>query len=225
MPEDTNEPLDERRNTQLTDVARASYHVPPPTPRDEMWGAIERASSQAPLEVAAGSRSRPIRRSVTPAWWGAMAAGVVLAAGIAIGRWSSTVTQPDGLVVVNVVERQPGSDSASTMYQATAQRHLAQSEVLLTEYRARAREGRTADVALWARDLLGTTRLLMDSPAAEDIRMRTMLEDLELILAQIVQASASQQKGTDYVERALEERALLEKLRTAIPAGATWSGS
>ena len=214
MHDEMNEPRDERADNNLIEMARATYHAPPPTPRDEMWAAIERASAV-----------RPIRRSVTPAWWGAMAAGIVLAAGIAIGRWSADVDDRKTVNIVNIAPAAVASDSVSAMYQATAQRHLAQSEVLLTEYRARAREGKSPDVSVWARDLLGTTRLLMDSPAGSDARMRTMLEDLELILAQIVQASASQDKGTDYVERALEERALLEKLRTAVPAGATWSGS
>jgi hypothetical protein len=154
-----------------------------------------------------------------------MAAGIVLAAGIAIGRWSTGVTERPQLTVVNVESAAVNADSVPATYRVTARRHLAQSEVLLTEYRARAREGKTADVEVWARDLLGTTRLLMDSPAAKDARMKTMLEDLELILAQIVQANANQDIGTDYVERALEERALLEKLRSAVPAGATWSGS
>ena len=214
MHDDMNDPLDERTDNRLSDLARATYHAPPETPREDMWMAIERATTV-----------RPIRRTVTPAWWGAMAAGIVLAAGIAIGRWSAG---REGGTVTNiavVTSPAPSTDSVSAMYEATAQRHLAQSEVLLTEYRARAREGRTPDVAVWARDLLGTTRLLMDSPAASDARMRNMLEDLELILAQIVQAGASQDKNTDFVERALEERALLEKLRTAVPAGATWSGS
>ena len=214
MHDDVNDPLEERNSRNLIDAARASYHVPPATPREDMWASIERATSV-----------RPIRRTVTPAWWGAMAAGIVLAAGIAIGRWSTGVGERERLTIVNVNPPAAVVDSVPTTYRATAQRHLAQSEVLLTEYRARAREGKTADVSLWARDLLGTTRLLMDSPAANDARMKTMLEDLELILAQIVQAGASHEKGTGDVERALEERALLEKLRTAVPAGATWSGS
>lgn len=215
MHDDVNEPLDERRNNSLIDVARATYHVPPATPREEMWAAIER-----------GSAVRPIRRTVTPAWWGAMAAGIVLAAGIAIGRWSTDLGDRGTTTMATAPSPALRStDSVSAIYHATAQRHLAQSEVLLTEYRARAREGNAPDVTEWARDLLGTTRLLMDSPVGSEARMRTMLEDLELILAQIVQASASREKGTDFVERALEESALLEKLRTAVPAGATWSGS
>jgi hypothetical protein len=214
MHDEMNEPLDERNDNRVIDAVRATYHVPPATPRDEMWSAIERATSV-----------RPIRRSVTPAWWGAMAAGIVLAAGIAIGRWSAGGDRGTVTNIAVITAPAKRTDSVSAMYEATAQRHFAQSEVLLTEYRARAREGKSPDVTVWARDLLGTTRLLMDSPAATDARMRTMLEDLELILAQIVQAGASREKSTDFVERALEERALLEKLRTAVPAGATWSGS
>ena len=41
-----------------------------------------------------------------------------------------------------------------------------------------------------ARSLLGTNRLLLDSPVATDPRMRQLLEDLELVLAQIAQLSA-----------------------------------
>ena len=219
MHDDLNEPLEERRSSNIIDAARASYHVPPPTPRDAMWAEIERATSV-----------RPIRRSVTPAWWGAMAAGVVLAAGIAIGRWSSELelptTTPSKVAATAGKPRVTTQDTVSALYQLAAVQHLTQTEVFLTEFRGRAgTEASNARLDPWARDLLATTRLMMDSPVGDDARLRSLLEDLELVLAQIVQHSATGRAGDrDMIERTLEQRAVLGKIRTTIPSGAISAG-
>ena len=71
-----------------------------------------------------------------------------------------------------------------------------------------------------ARDLLTTTRLLLDSPAADDPRMRALLEDLELVLAQISQLEAGRDsRNADLITQDMDQRSVLPKLRSAIPAG------
>jgi hypothetical protein len=111
------------------------------------------------------------------------------------------------------------------LYHAAALQTLVQAEALLTAYRST--DGAVRDpqaiqqAARWARDVLSSTRLLMDSPAARDPRMRVLFSDLELVLAQIVQLSGAPLEASerDLIERALRDRDLLPRLRSAVPAG------
>ncbi|PYO76359.1 MAG: hypothetical protein DMD67_08800, partial [Gemmatimonadetes bacterium] len=71
-----------------------------------------------------------------------------------------------------------------------------------------------------ARDLLATTRLMLDSPAAKDVRLRGLLEDLECLLAQIAQLPAgADREDVQLISQGLEQRSVLLRLRTASPAG------
>ncbi|HVE77832.1 MAG TPA: hypothetical protein VNA89_03170, partial [Gemmatimonadaceae bacterium] len=106
---------------------------------------------------------------------------------------------------------------------AAAARHLAEVEVLLTAFRADARAGAVdRDVAEWARDLLGTTRLLIDSPAGDDARLRRLLGDLELVLAQIARlpARSAPDDEVQIIDEAVRQRDVIARVRSALPAGA-----
>ena len=127
--------------------------------------------------------------------------------------------------------RAPLGATAQTLYHAAAIQTLAQAEALLTSYR-RADEVPGAhdqesmlQAARWARDVLSSTRLLLDSPASRDPQLRALLADLELVLAQIVQLSGTplQAGERELIERAMRDRDLLPRLRSAVPAGATTS--
>jgi hypothetical protein len=101
---------------------------------------------------------------------------------------------------------------------------LAQAEALLTTYRhaENVRDPQAMQqAARWARDVLSSTRLLIDSPAGNDPQMRTLFTDLELILAQIVQLSGTplQARERELIDRAMRDRDLLPRLRSAVPAG------
>jgi hypothetical protein len=117
--------------------------------------------------------------------------------------------------------------SSPSAHQFALQQHLAHSEALLVAFRAEMREGRMdADLSRWARDLLSSTRLLLDSPAGGDPRRRRMLEDLELVLVQIVHlAPDAPAEERDDVGRAIEQGDVLTRLRTTVPAGAVSSGT
>jgi hypothetical protein len=120
-------------------------------------------------------------------------------------------------------------DPARTLYHAAAVQTLVQAEALLTTYRRADDASRdTASIrqaARWARDVLSSTRLLLDSPAARDAQLRSLLTDLELVLAQIVQLSGAplQAGERELIERAMRDRDLLLRLRSAVPAGAATS--
>ncbi len=132
------------------------------------------------------------------------------------------------------VSRSPGAVAApatngrasASVYRFAAAQTLGQAELLLTSFRAETRARGTVDpqVAEWAGDVLASTRLLLDSPAGRDPKTRALLEDVELVLAQIVQLRA-EPAGTargdaDLIDHALQQRDLLPRLRTAMPAGA-----
>ena len=127
--------------------------------------------------------------------------------------------------------RAPLGATAQTLYHAAAIQTLAQAEALLTSYRradevsgARDQES-MLQAARWARDVLSSTRLLLDSPASRDPQLRALLADLELVLAQIVQLSGTplQAGERELIERAMRDRDLLPRLRSAVPAGTTTS--
>ena len=68
-----------------------------------------------------------------------------------------------------------------------------------------------------ALELLTTTRLLLDSPAATDGRFRELLEDLELVLAQVASLRPARAQGEiELITDALEERDMVPRIRSAV---------
>ena len=136
-------------------------------------------------------------------------------------------TSPSRATTEFPAPRAPLGASTRTLYHAAAVQTLVQAEALLTTYR-RADEVAGAhdqesmlQAARWARDVLSSTRLLLDSPASRDPQLRALLADLELVLAQIVQLSGTplQAGERELIERAMHDRDLLPRLRSAVPAG------
>ena len=114
--------------------------------------------------------------------------------------------------------------TVQTFYRTAALQTLAQAEALLIAYRGAENVRDPAamqQAARWARDVLSSTRLLLDSPAGRDPQMRTLFTDLELILAQIVQISGMplQARERELIEDAMRDRDLLPRIRSAVPAG------
>jgi hypothetical protein len=110
----------------------------------------------------------------------------------------------------------------SSAYQLTTVQHLSEAEALLTSFRTRSPSDQQMDAQLgvWARQLLSNTRLLLDSPVANDPQRRPLLEDLELVLVQIVQLSpGSTPQDRELIEKTLQQDHVMTRLRTAIPAG------
>jgi hypothetical protein len=121
----------------------------------------------------------------------------------------------------------PSTTAPSSAYQLTAVRHLSEAEALLTSFRARSTADQQMDAQLgaWARQLLSNTRLLLDSPVANDPQRRPLLEDLELVLVQIVQLSpGSAPQDRELIEKTLQQDHVMTRLRTAIPAGSQRGG-
>ncbi|HKO14857.1 MAG TPA: hypothetical protein VJU87_01405 [Gemmatimonadaceae bacterium] len=123
---------------------------------------------------------------------------------------------------------EPGH-APNTAYRLAVAEHLVGTEAMLTSFRAEARAGRVdAQLTAWARDLLGTTRLLRASAAAQDPTMRRLLDDLELVLVQIAQYSNTEPhhaQELDLIEQTIERRGVISKLRTTIPGGPQPAGT
>ena len=111
-------------------------------------------------------------------------------------------------------------NDANGAFRMVAAQHLTQAEMFLTLFRASVRSGRTEAIGgQTARQLLASNRLLLDSPASNDLRTRRLLEDLELVLAQITQLPADG-AGADarLITDGMEAGDVLPRLRTAVPA-------
>ena len=118
-----------------------------------------------------------------------------------------------------LLQRDAATD-ATLPYRMAAVQHLATTEALLVSLRSDVREGRTdTTIAVWAGDLLGTTRMLIDSPAGRDPQLKQLLEDLELVLAQISRLPGAHGQAADLglIDDAVRRREIMTRLRALSP--------
>ncbi|HEX9705904.1 MAG TPA: hypothetical protein VGA20_11710 [Gemmatimonadales bacterium] len=198
--------MDDRFDGHLRDAAR-DYHRPPETPREEMWARIAAERERRRTEEAV---------IVLRPWlkWG-LGIAALLAVGIGLGRWTAP-----GVPLAPIAVADSAPDEVA--YRVAATQYLSRAETFLTEFRADVGQGQVDErFTRQAGDLLSTMRLMLDSPAARDPLVRSLLEDLELVLVQIalLRADPSDRAELDFITRGMEQRGVLTKLRTAIPAG------
>ena len=199
--------MTEERLNELLDDARRTWPLPPEPDYQAMWGRIEQESF--------GAR-RPQAGARTPTWRTfSLGLAAALMLGVGLGRFTNNQAAP-----VPTVAAQPAStDSAtpaSNAYDKVASELLGRTVVLLTALPGEARNSSGARFSNQATELLTSTRLLLDSPAASDARFKDLLEDLELVLAQIamLQSGRSRQE-IDLITDALEERDVVPRIRSA----------
>jgi hypothetical protein len=191
-----------------------------------MWQRIVAQRAEKTAEAKGPGPDRVIRlrprRRLRPLRWAAGIAAL-LALGIGLGRLS--VRQQPGAepgVVATTAPEVPAAPRVSaTAYRVATTEHLSQSEAFLTLFRASVRgRGNEHLASATARQLLATNRLLLDSPAASDARTRLLLQDLELVLAEIAQLSPQpRSRDLQLITEGLEQGSVLSRLRTAVPAG------
>ncbi len=204
------DPLDETIR-----AAAREYHRPPDPPREAMWQAVAR-------ERRLDRARRPAPRRWLP-WAGAAAAAALVAIGVGIGRLSRSGESPPAPAVIAAGPSTAGPRVNETAYRLATTDHLERSEAFLTLFRASVRTGSQERLAsATARELLATNRLLLDSPAAQGRRTRLLLEDLELVLAEIAQLRPDATAGDrELIREGLERGGMMSRLRTAVPAGTT----
>jgi hypothetical protein len=204
--------FDDRIDDLLNDSAR-DYNEPPETPREVMWAKIAAARETERTEKAAARPS--VRRFYWP-----VGIAAILAIGIGLGRLS--VDRPQTPAAPKVASSEAPRVSAAAYHLATTE-HLGQAEAFLTLFRSSVRRGGNEQLAsATARQLLATNRLLLDSPAASEARTKLLLQDLELVLAEIAQlAPQPKSRDLDLITEGLEQGGVLSRLRTAVPSGAS----
>ena len=204
----------ERRLTELRD----HWRVADQPPLDRMWERIEAEAFRT------SPRRFPTRwaRTFLP-----LAATLILGFGIGqlvprtIGGApaSSEIAQGPldrGVPVVNV-------SSEAEPFVGLATDYLERVTALLVTLAAESRDGKSLEYsATQARDLLATTRLLMDSPQPVKPHLRGLLEDLELVLAQIARLPAKPDAPDVYlIDQALDQRDVLPRLRVFLAENTT----
>jgi hypothetical protein len=197
---------DEKLDERIRAMAR-QIHEPPQAPREAMWAAIQ-AKRDAAKVVPIHTRRNPRRM----AWIAALAASLLL--GIAVDRlWM----KPPAVTPVTA------STEPNAALQVTTTQYLSRVENFLTGFRTTDTDSTFEGQA---RDLLSSTRLLLDNPGIHDARIRGLLQDLELILVQIVQSTASDRPSErQLITDGLLQRRVLPRLRSEIPAGQSHIGA
>ena len=205
---------DERLDELLND-ARATYRVPPEVPVEEMWASIDAALDGNSARSAGGLGGT--RRGTSWSLVG-YAAAATFVLGLGLGRFTS----PAGTSAA-VTEQAPAARPIATvgepLTRATSD-YLGEAEALIQSVQ-RGSGGGNGTYASEAATLLMTTRLLLDSPAASDARLRDLLEDLELALVQIAALRGAQNperrtEELNFIRHALTEREIVPRLRTAV---------
>lgn len=208
MPDDT-------KFEQFLEREVKDYNSPVTPPADAIWSAIERdvADAIAPTRV---HRLTPRRT------WLAVAVGIAatLIIGIGVGRWSAGSDVQRVATVAPAVPVPDDSVRTAAHAEASTLEHLAETEIFLTAVRADLRAGRTdEELAERSRELLARTRLLLGastdrSPATEDL-----LEDLELLLAEISALPKSRPSmDLRLLNETMRQGDILPRIRTTLPA-------
>jgi hypothetical protein len=207
---------DEELDTLLRD-ARRSYHAPPEPPLDAMWSQIERTHFGSPLSLAG---ARPVR--MLSFRLASMAAAAALVMGVGMGWLAASGTgnrEPRAVAVTaDTVPASRFPVSGSQPVVATTSKYLGETAALLIALDDEGRDGRPdRQFVAQAGELLSTTRLLLDSQAASNPELRNLLEDLELVLAQIARLPARRDRGEiDLITKALEQRDVVPRLRSVV---------
>jgi hypothetical protein len=198
--------MDDQQLDQLLNDARNSYRVPPEPGVEALWQRIDAEAFAAPVATRRGSEWRIA--------WRLAAASLVF--GVLAGRWSAGVrpsitiqaTTPDVALAL----------PAARPYQRTTEALLGQTAVLLAALATdRASASLTANVNDQAMQLLGTTRLLLDSPAAADPQMHALLLDLEITLAQVARLQPARgNTQLTLINEAVAERDIVPRIRSAV---------
>jgi hypothetical protein len=194
----------ERRLVELRD----HWRVAGDPPLDQMWERVE-AEALAPGRRGLGG---PWIRHLLH-----LAAMLVLGFGIGQltphvvgGRPGKAVTAPMG---PGIAARSVSSQSVPFVGVATD--YLERVTALLVTLASQSRDGKSLEYsATQARDLLATTRLLMDTPQRLDPHLQGLLEDLELVLAQIARLPSRPDAPDVYlIDQALNQRDVIPRLR------------
>ena len=198
----------EDRLDELLDDARRTWPMPPEPDYQAMWGRIER-------EAFSGVRATESR---TPSWRVfSIGIAATLMVGVGLGRLSMKQAAPSESVPTLAAVTTDTTPTRASEYDRAASELLGRTVVLLTSLPDDARSAGAERFSNNAIELLTSTRLLLDSPAASDARFKDLLEDRELVLAQIAMLQSGRtRQEIDLITDALEEREVVPRIRSAV---------
>ena len=196
--------MNDHQLDELIDGVASRFRVPPSAPLDEIWDRIsERRRLDAP------SRGGP--RAAT--WWRLTGLAAAIAISFTLGRASvkGAAVTPDAPAPGRAVaaREQPVAAAATQL--------LGETVVLLNALPdERAQPAPDDRFAKQAGELLVTTRLLIDSRVAErDASLKTLLQDLELVLAQLARLRNGQSRAElDIITDALQQQDIVPRIRS-----------
>ena len=187
-----------------------SFNAPPRPPFDEMWSVIEDAHFDAP-------QAKPASRGsfVSTPWLAAATLLVGIGIGAMIPRAKNSATTGSTAQAAAT----PDTSAVADAYRDQTNHYLGQAAALLISLPAKnASKQADSTFSNKAADLLVTTRLLIDSPAAsQDPKLRSLLEDLELVLVQIARLRDDRSRGDlDLIHQAVEQGDVLSRLNSVV---------
>jgi hypothetical protein len=214
--------MDDRDLTEdIKNMANEHLEVPE-VPRDRMWERID---------ASRRDRRGVVKPDFAPKWrptWRVTSRGVGIAAtlalGMLIGRFlfdSDPTVTPTPLASngAGTEVQGPGLNDPvqvqRDVYRLAANDLFGRADFLLTDFKVRSCGTRDlTTVPEWAGGMLVQTRLLMGTPVADDPAVQDLLEDLELVLAQIVGLSRDHcARDMAWIRSGLENRATIDRLR------------
>jgi hypothetical protein len=203
--------MDDKRLDELLDDARKTYRVPPEPAVEAIWQRIDAEAFLAP----GGATRRPTDRRFGAVTWRVAAASLVF--GVLAGRWTSGVGLP-GATEADPAQVTSSMSPVLRPYQKTTEELLGKTAVLLAALGTdRTSASFSSHVSDQAAQLLGTARMLLDSPAGSEPGIRALLLDLELTLAQVARLQPSRgETELMLINEAVAERDIVPRIRSAV---------
>jgi hypothetical protein len=198
--------MDDKQLDRLLDDAARRWRVPIDPPLDAIWSAVATEAFQRPARSSPG--------------WGAVgiAAVAALIVGVLGGRYSARqVPLPVTATAARVTSLPLSPASAPDPNQRAMSELLGRTAVLLA---ALPGDNGAPDVdpgvTVEGARLLTITRLLLDSPAGSDVRLHNLLQDLELVLAQVARLEPRHHRDElQFIQTALDEHDIVPRVRSA----------
>ena len=200
--------MDEKELDQLLNDASTSWRVPVDPPLDAIWSAVE----------AEAFNHSALRRS--PDW---SVVGIAAAAALIVGALGGGYAARRGIIPPMTNTRtglpaiQVSAPSSSDPNQRAMGELLGRTAVLLAALPGDS-SATTLDPQISSEGarLLTTTRMLLDSPVGADARLRNLLQDLELVLAQVARLEPRHRKNEmQFIQTALDQHDIVPRLRSA----------
>ncbi len=210
--------MDEKELQEHLAGLKDRWRVARDVPLAEMWEVIEAQAFRPNLKEP----RRPWIRTILPL-------AATLLVGFGLGQVVPSLlrkpAEPTATLAAGETALTTLPASAQAPFVGIANNYLEQVTALLVTLTDEARRGQPLDQSSdRARDLLATTRLLLDSPEIKGAHLRDLLDDLELVLAQVVRLPSQAAAPDVYlIDQALDQREVLPRLRVIL-AESTPSG-